>query len=315
MALLKYREDRRTLLFVAITFALSLGGYAYGSRFPWWVQVPWVLATGWFSWLCAVITHNTIHVPMFHSRRLNLLFQHVLTLAYGHPVSSFVPGHNLSHHVHTQTRRDVMRTTKMRFRWNLLNLVLAPPVLARDIMAADGQYALAMRSERPRWFRQWVAEWVVFLSVQGVLLALNPLAYLIWVFLPHNCAAGGIVGINFLQHDGTDRDARYDHSRNFVGPIINWFAFNNGFHAIHHMRPGLHWSRCREAHEREVAPFVDPRLNEPNMLAYIVRAHVWPGRRLDFRGNPVVLPEEGPDLPWIPKRGESGDASLGAVEA
>ena len=107
------------------------------------------------SFVCATITHNVIHAPVFRSRRANRVFQLVLTWSYGHPVSSFVPGHNLSHHLHTQTRRDVMRTTKLRFRWNLLNQLLFLPMIALDITKADAAYVKAMKSERPRWYRQW----------------------------------------------------------------------------------------------------------------------------------------------------------------
>lgn len=313
MGLLREPSDRRSLVFVAATLALSFGGYALYPQLPWWVIVPWVAVTAWMSWLCAVITHNTVHVPIFHSRALNRGFQLVLSLAYGHPVSAFVPGHNLSHHLHTQSRRDVMRTTKVRFRLNALNMLLAPVVLARDIMAADTQYAKAMRTQRPRWFRQWVTEWAVFGVVQLVLLYLNPLAYLIFVFLPHNAAGAGIVGINFLQHDGTDIDSEHNHSRNFVGPWINWWAFNNGYHTIHHLQPGLHWSKTPAAHAELVAPHVHPNLNQPNMLAYVWRMGVSPGIRVDYLNRPMVLPEEGPDESWIPGVGDTpNNASLGA---
>jgi len=48
----------------------------------------------------AVITHNTMHCPIFHHscKGLNTLVKVLLTLTYGHPVTSYVPGHNLSHH-------------------------------------------------------------------------------------------------------------------------------------------------------------------------------------------------------------------------
>ena len=36
---------------------------------------------------------------------------------------------------------------------------------------------------------------------------------------------------------------------------MNWFTFNNGYHGIHHMKPGLHWSLAPEVHAKELAPF------------------------------------------------------------
>lgn len=313
MPLLREPSDRRTLVFVFGTLALAFSGWALWDAVPAWVLVPWVLLTAWMSWLCAVITHNTIHAPMFHARPLNRAFQLVLTLAYGHPVSAFVPGHNLSHHCHTQSRRDVMRTTKMRFRWNLLNLVLAPAVLARDITRADLAYAKAMRTERPRWFRQWLTEWAAFASVQGVLLVVDWRGFLLFQLLPHAVAGAGIVGMNHLQHDGCDASHPYNHSRNFVGRWINWWTFNNGYHTIHHMDPGLHWSKAAAAHAERVAPHVHPNLDQPSMLAYIWRAYVSPGVRTDYLGRPLVLPDEGPDESWIPGVGDTPvQASLGA---
>ncbi|MBM4393967.1 MAG: fatty acid desaturase, partial [Deltaproteobacteria bacterium] len=151
--MLRYQADRRTLGFVATYFLLTLVAW----RTPWpspWMQLPVVLTLCVFSWFCAVITHNTIHAPIFRHRSLNKLFQVVLTQTYGHPVSTFVPGHNLSHHRFTETARDVMRTTKVRYRWHLLNLLLFFPKVAKGITRGEWAYIKRMRTEKPRWFRQ-----------------------------------------------------------------------------------------------------------------------------------------------------------------
>ncbi|HMV66341.1 MAG TPA: fatty acid desaturase [Myxococcota bacterium] len=310
--LLRYQADRRTLAFVAAFFVLSFTGYAMHPM-PWWLAVPWVAATSVMSFCCAVITHNTIHAPIFYDRTLNRLFQFVLTLAYGHPVSAFVPGHNLSHHLHTQSRRDVMRTTKLRWKINLLNQLFFLPTLAADITRADLAFARAMRTERPRWFRQWVAEWLVFLAAQIALLVVNPVGFLLYVFIPHNFAAWAIVGINYVQHDGCDPSHPYNHSRNLVGPWMNWWFFNNGYHGLHHHEPALHWSLLPAEHARTMHGHVHPNLEVPDFVAYCWRAYVSPGQRVDYLGQPVVLPDEGPDESWIPGQGDTpSSVSLGA---
>jgi fatty acid desaturase len=313
IAMLRYRADLRTLAFVTTYFGLAGGGYALEpSSVP--LAAAWVALTCLLSFSGAVITHNAVHAPLFRSRALNRAFQVVLTLTYGHPVSSFVPGHNLSHHKHTQSRRDVMRTSKVRFRWHLLNGLFFMFRMGPDIMRADTRYALSMRARKPAWFRQFVVEYAVLYGSYGALLLLDWKAFLLYVFLPHRYAGWGIITMNLLQHDGCDETSDFNHSRNFVGRLVNWFTFNNGYHTVHHMQPGLHWSLLPQAHAVRVAPFIDPRLGQPSLLAYLWRTFVWPGRRLRFDGTPLELPDEGPDQDWIPKPDETpSDVSLGAA--
>lgn len=311
--MLRYRADIRTLAFVATYFGLTAGLWIVQPT-ELWVAIPWIAVTCCFSFFGAVITHNTVHAPVFKQRWLNRIFQVVLTLTYGHPVSSFVPGHNLSHHKHTQSRKDVMRTTKMRFRWNLLNGLLFMFRMAPDIMRADSKYAAAMRKRKPAWFHQMLLELAALYGAYAVLLYLDWRLFLLYVFIPHRYAGWGIITMNLLQHDGCDGDSEFNHSRNFTGKLVNWFTFNNGFHTIHHHHAGLHWSLTPAAHQAEIVGNIDPRLDEPSLLAYLWRAFIWPARRLRYDGKPVVLPEEGPDEDWIPAPKETPtDVSLGAV--
>ncbi|MEZ4440688.1 MAG: fatty acid desaturase [Polyangiaceae bacterium] len=311
--MLRYRADLRTLAFVAIYFGLTIGLWIVQPK-QWFIAVPWVIVTCFFSFFGAVITHNTVHAPVFEQRWLNRIFQVVLTLTYGHPVSSFVPGHNLSHHKHTQSRKDVMRTSKMRFRWNLLNGLFFMFRMAPDIMRADSKYAAAMRTRKPAWFHQMLLELISLYAVYAVLLILDWRLFLLYVYLPHRYAGWGIITMNLLQHDGCDETSAYNHSRNFTGRWVNFFTFNNGFHTIHHHKASLHWSLTPEAHAEEIAPHIDPRLDEPSLLAYVWRAFIWPAKRLRYDGTPLVLPEEGPDEDWIPAPKETPqDVSLGAI--
>ena len=311
--MLRYRADLRTLSFIGIYFGLVALQWVLVPQ-QLYLAIPLVVVTCFFSFFGAVITHNTVHAPMFKSRLMNRIFQVVLTLTYGHPVSSFVPGHNLSHHKHTQSRKDVMRTYKMRFRWNLLNGLFFFLTMAPSIMRADSKYTAAMRTRKPAWFRQMLIELGSLYAVYAVLLYLDWRLFLLYVFLPHKYAGWGIITMNFLQHDGCDEHSRYNHSRNFVGKVVNWLTFNNGYHTIHHIKPGMHWSLLPAAHAAEIKAHIDPRLDEPSLLAYIWRAFIWPAKRLRFDGTPVVLPEEGPDEDWIPAPNETPeDVSLGAV--
>ena len=308
---LRYLADLRSLLFISIYFGLVIYQWLWVPG--WNVLGPLLLAaTCVFSFFCAVITHNSIHSPVFQKRWANRVLQVVLSLSYGSTVSAFVPGHNLSHHKHTQSERDVMRTTKVRHSWNLLNMVEFAPRVAVAIMKSDALYSSAMKHRHRAWFRQYRIESFVVLAVTVGLFILDwKKALLFWV-VPHLYAAWGIISINYLQHDGCDQNHRYNHSRNFVGKFVNFWTFNNGFHGIHHETPGLHWSLLPAAHAVRMAPYIDPRLDQKSLFVFIVKTFVWPGRRVTFDGRPVVLPAPVSDLPWVPTPEETAE-DLGAV--
>src|SRR5262245_55199782 len=105
--MLRYRADLRPLAFNVVYFALLALAFTDVVRLGppiAWVVLAALLVTAFQG---AVQTHNAIHSPIWKSRTVNKAYQVVLTLVYGHPTSSYVPGHNLSHHKHTQTRSDV----------------------------------------------------------------------------------------------------------------------------------------------------------------------------------------------------------------
>jgi fatty acid desaturase len=207
-----------------------------------------------------------------------------------------------------------MRTSKVRFRWNLLNLATFALRVGPDIMKNDAAYVKAMKGTHRAWFRQYFIEGAAFAAVSVTLLLLSWQNFLLYWFLPHMYAGWGIITMNILQHDGADETHPYNHSRNFVGRALNWFTLNNGYHGIHHLHPGLHWSLLPEAHARELAPHMDPRLDEPSLIAFLWRTYIWPGRRVRYDGTPLVMEDIGPDEPWIP-RPQDVSSDLGAIAA
>jgi fatty acid desaturase len=341
--MLRYLADLRTMAFMAFYFGLVALQFAVPSITvlggPSWVSIavggPLLVLTAFFSFFCAVATHNTVHSPVFKHRTANRVFQAALTVTYGHPVSAFVPGHNLSHHKHTQTARDVMRTTKARFRWHLLNGLFFLVMVGPAIMKGEAAYFKMMKDRAPAWHRQLRVEQVTLFGLYAVLLALDVLhpvvlfghalyglKFLVFVFLPHKYAAWGIITMNMLQHDGCDTidpgtprapSNEWTHSRNFVGKLVNWFTFNNGYHTIHHMHPGLHWSLLPEAHAREVAPHIHPALDQRSLAGYVFRTFIWPAKRVTYDGRPLVLPPVGPDESWLPRPDETRE-DLGAID-
>lgn len=312
MSLLRHRPDRRTLAFAAAHFALCAFIFA-APKIPFWAGVPLFVLMSVSSFAGAISAHNTMHSALFRSRPLNRLWQAVLSLTFAHPVSAFVPAHNLSHHRYLQTPRDVLRTTEVRHGHNGVNLLAFALRAARHMLSTDLRFYAAMRRRNPPWFRQLLVESVSVAAFLAAALALDWERALVFIVLPAQVGLRLIVGLGYPQHDGCDAESPFDHSRNFTGWLFNFVAFNNGFHGIHHMTPGLHWSLAPQAHARDLAPFQHPALDEPSLLRYMLRAYVWPARRERFDGTPLALPAPSEPARWLIEKGEAlPGAALGA---
>jgi fatty acid desaturase len=311
--MLKYKEDIRTLIFVGSYFGIATLTWL-ALPLPWYFAIPLIFANCLLSFFCATIVHNTIHCPIFKNRRLNRIFQVVLSFTYGHPVSAYVPGHNFSHHKYTQTDKDNIRTYKARFKWNLLNQLFFFYIMSIDILKAEMRFTRKMKKEKPRWYRQYQIENILLWAVKIGLVILDWQKFLLVIMIPHQYAAWGIVGTNFWQHEGCDEDHKYNHSRNFTGKWLNWWAFNNGYHGMHHARPGLHWSLYPQYHEKYITPYIHPNLNQKSLTVYCWKAYIWPGKRVDYLGNPVKLKPKDKDRDWVEDVPVSEHAtSLGAI--
>lgn len=145
---LRYTEDLRTLMFCFVYFMLVMWQWRREEEglqdqwfWWWWLErgALFVLTT-FLAFIGAVSVHNNVHTPPFHSKTANAVFQVLLSLWFGHAASAYVPGHNLSHHKYLQTRKDVMRTDKMRFRWHLLNGLLFMPFTLPSTSRNDATY-------------------------------------------------------------------------------------------------------------------------------------------------------------------------------
>lgn len=310
--LLRHRADRRTLGILS-TYAILVAA-AWATIPPTgFAGIAAIALLGYSSWLCAVVAHNTVHTPVFYRRWMNSAFQVWVSLSYGFPICDYIPGHNLSHHRFLQAREDVMRTTKVRFRWNLLNALAFPFAVTPAILRTNARYTRMKGSDT--WRRQRRLEVGMVWGVKLALLVVDWRKTLAFVLLPQLIGNLGIVGINLLWHDGCDAEHPFNHSRNFTGGLLNYLALNNGYHGMHHEEPLLHWSLLPEAHERVLHPRLHPALEQPSLLGYAWRTYVYPGRRVMYDGSPMVFPEVDTDLDWVEPERRSAEAPDSALPA
>ncbi len=277
--------DRRTLGLLAAHFALVALLFVVRPHGALALAFGAVMVASAFVQLIA--GHNTMHSPVFVSRRANSAWQAILSLGFTYPVSVFVPVHNLSHHLHLQTPRDVLRTNDVRHASNALNLVHHILLGTAHVHALNAAYVYSLRAKQPKFVRQACLEIAAVLAYASVLAWLDARVFFALVFLPSLLAQGALVGFGYVQHDGGDETCDYNNARNFHGRVFNWFIFNNAFHTIHHLRPGLHWSLGPKMHAELIAPHIAPSLEEPSIVAYMFRTFLLRGGRVRYDGMPV----------------------------
>jgi fatty acid desaturase len=127
--------------------------------------------------------------------------------------------------------------------------------------------------------RQHQIEKWLSLGLTAALLLRDFWPALFFIVIPQLWGARGILRLNLLQHDGCDIDTEWNHSRNFVGRIFNWFMCNNGYHTIHHNRSGLHWTELPAWHAKEAKPRMHGSLDQTSMLWYLLRTYFLQWRR------------------------------------
>jgi fatty acid desaturase len=266
---LKHPADVRQLGTVVVYYALVASMFFV----PACRNVFFLGAACAYSFLVAIVNHNNLHQGMFQSRRVNLAFRCVLSLASLYPVSANIPAHNLvHHHFDDDGQPDWADARQVRFGWNLLNLVHFPNVAGPTTF--DGVTRWGKGLGRAEFRRQYTTEMIFAFGITAGLLVYDFWTTLFFVMVPQLWGARWFLRINLIQHDGADITSEWNHSRNFVGRIFNWFMMNNGYHTIHHNRAGLHWSELADAHRREVVPRQDPSLDERSMVVYLLRTYV-----------------------------------------
>lgn len=266
--MLNYWADLRTLAFLVITTALLPLNWMQEKFNPWLFGLAVFMAV-----TVAVTAHNHNHVRIWKSPALNLLTDLWITAFYGFPVFAWVPTHNMNHHRYTNREGDYTITYRMSEKNNLLTLVTYPSVSGAYQQIAIKKYLGSLwKNNRSRF---WISmlQVLVLVVMYAVVFTLDWKKALLYVFIPHQMALYWVMIFNYVQHVHADELSEWNHSRNITGPLLNILLFNNGYHTVHHINPGLHWSEAPAAHAK-IADKIDPALNEPSFWWMMIKFYV-----------------------------------------
>lgn len=279
--MLRYRSDIRTLVYLTLTTVLTVLNWNLGRVHP-------VLygATLFMFFTTAVISHNHNHLGMWRSKALNLVTSYWIAIFYGHPAIAWVPTHNQIHHKLNNKPGDSSRSPKW-FEGNHLAALLVYPLLTNLEQTKDINAFLKDLWKRDRsGFYSAASEYVVFFGTMAVLLLLDWRKALLFFVIPQQVALFSIQVVNYLQHIETDAYSEWNHSRNFVSWTLNALLFNNGYHTVHHLKPGVHWSELPRLHAQH-AEQIHPALLQRSWLGYV--GYTYFARPFTRAGAPDLL--------------------------
>jgi fatty acid desaturase len=192
-----------------------------------------------FAGMC----HNHHHVNTFRHPLGNRAFEVVMFLQLGMLPYGYTLHHNIGHHRHyLDQAKDSNRWQRVdgttmgswEFAWRLC-LRMYPTVIR-------------IGREHPATFRKFRRMAWVSAGVVAALLAWSPVNALLVFLLPLPPALLLQAQATHSQHAGlASADARRA-SRSRVDRGYNLRTLNLGYHAAHHLQPGLHWSKLPALH-------------------------------------------------------------------
>ncbi len=265
---MRYSADIRTILWLAMATAVACASWLVPAL------RPWLVAPGCYFALCAgVIAHNHNHSPTFKSRRANGLLNNWATVFYGFAAFNWIPTHNNNHHKFQNAPGDATITWRWSNRHNLLTALPYPFVSMICQVPLIDAYIKKAKREKPAYYRRLMFDLAVCWIFPLALTLVDWRATLWAIWIPRGFSLYAIIWLNYAQHVHCDPYDDWNHSRNFTGRMANWFLFNNGYHTVHHITPGLHWSLVPAAHA-EVEHRIHPELNQTSLWWWVVKSYV-----------------------------------------
>jgi fatty acid desaturase len=215
-----------------------LGAAAYGAA---------------IGWSLDSVSHNFIHNPFFAWEPLNRLTSLALTLSLGTPQTMYKYVH-MRHHAGNSDRigKDGHTVDPISLYQYGYDGKVEPTwsYVFKQFWRDDGPFTVAakIRARRPKEARQALQEFWAIVGVYGVVLVLNWRFVLLlapFYYLGH-CLSFLIA---WYEHAGADPDQPIATGVSTYEPVYNWAFLNNGYHAEHHHRPKVHWTKMAALRE------------------------------------------------------------------
>jgi len=243
------------------------------------------------------VGHNFIHNPFFRSKLLNRLFGITQSIASCFSQTYYNAVH-MQHHKGNSDRQDEHGETidwlsiykhghdgEAENPWSYVFLSLF-----RDDVGAIRRELRKRNNGDLFWGN---LELAAFATTLFVMFLFN-WRYVIFYFLPFWYLGHCFSYLNgYYRHYGANPDKPIAWGVSSYGKIYNWLFFYNGYHAEHHFRPKVHWTKM-EKFRQSIADLQKQEgvrtIKRAHMLGFL--DHDLPRRRQGGSTAPQAMPEQ-----------------------
>jgi fatty acid desaturase len=255
MKVLAYSKwDALPALCGVLHFAYVLTLFALFPVAPWWVLACLgIIYSISVSWNINGISHNFIHNPYFSWRPLNRMFAVLESMTLGFSQTFYKYVHH-RHHMGNSDRPDEEGETvdwlsiyrhghegEAENVWSYIFL----SYLRDDPKAIFGEIKRKSRADA-YWGVAEIAAFLGFFVLMGILNWKFILFFLPFYYLGHCLSYLN----GYFLHYGGNPDKPIAWGVSSYEKIYNTLWFNNGYHAEHHFRPKMHWTKMEQLHEQ-----------------------------------------------------------------
>ncbi len=237
--------------------------FAMLAFFIYWPQLSWAQRFGCAAlyslsvgWSLNSLAHNFIHNPFFAWEPLNKLTSLAMSWTLATPQTMYRYIHLKHHAGNADLPGPDGKTIDPLSIYQYGHDGKPEPMLSYvflQFFRDDDPFELAKRiaAKRPADAKQAMFEFWSMLAVYGVMLLIH------WPFIlvmaPFNYLGQCLSNLSgYYEHLGGNPDKPIAWGVSTYEPVYNWIFLYNGYHAEHHYRPKIHWTKMRAFH-REIA--------------------------------------------------------------
>jgi fatty acid desaturase len=221
---------------------------------PWWLLlILGLIYSVSISWNINGIAHNLIHNPYFKWKPLNWAFSWLLSVTIGFSQQFYEIFHN-KHHQGNSDRPDEHGGTVdliSIYRHGHDGEPENPWTYTFLSFFRDDPMPVFQELKRRRPFQGYfgvleIASWASLCLLAFLLNWKFMLFYLPFWYFGHCLSYLN----GYFLHYGGNPDEPIAWGVSSYNKLYNLLWFNNGYHAEHHFRPKLHWTKMHELHEK-----------------------------------------------------------------